>query len=677
MKKMFVFFAMVTLAATTLGAAEKLTYSDLVSRLTDMQRLAELPPEGEITGQFTSYDRASKYDEATGKYIAWDANGDNNGCIETYEDGSILMAEIQGPGMINHIWSAAPGRGHVKIYLDGSDTPAVDIPFEDYFSGKVAPFDKEMLVYKTEANGCNNWVPISFQKSCRIIGERNWGAYYYFQYVRFPAGTEVPTFAMELDEVSVRQLAVAEAVFKTNVRATSMPEIEPQIPGFNKPFTLKPGETKEHTISGPCAIACIMIKPDLPEDDAASRDVLRGLTLSIYWDGEEKPAVWTPLGDFFGITCGRETCFGFPTGRTAGGMLYSNWYMPLKQAKVILKNENAEAVTFKGMNIITEQLKKDISAYGRFHAKWHRNAFLPEDPDRKIDWTILKTKGRGRYVGVSLHISNPRGDWWGEGDEKFFLDGEKFPSYFGTGSEDYFGYAWSSDKRFVRPFHSQPTNDHNKFFIVNNRWHITDAVNFQESFDGYIEKYFGDERPCDYSAIAFWYLDSEGTDPYEPVPLSQRVGYYNVEIVTHKLPEGGVSDGDLMPESGAPNLGFQGMGGFSGEWETDRQIFWQPREEGAAVTLRLPAAKAGKYKLSVRLTHSYDYAVIQFSVNDANVGQPVDAYHEGAVAAPLLELGEVELREGDNDLTLKAVGKNAKSKGYFAGVDYVVITPAE
>lgn len=679
MKKLLILTCILAMSGT-LSAAEKLTYPDLVYRLTDMSRLAELPPVGEVTGQCTSYDRASKYDEATGKYIRWDANGDNNGCIEKYDDESILMADIQGPGMINHIWSAAPGKGRVKIYLDGSDTPAVDLPFEDYFNRTVAPFDKELLVYKTEGNGHNNWVPIPFQKSCRIVAEKDWGAYYYFQYVQFPEETEVPVFTMELDDDAARALAVANAVFHASKHANETPGTEDHFgkifPDF-KPFLLAAGQSKEYTFTTPAAIHSMIIKPVLPDLDAESRDVLRSVTISIYWDGDEKPAVWAPLGDFFGVICGRGTHDGRPVGYSVGGMLYSNWYMPFKQAKIVIKNESDQGAKFEGVQIITQPLKKDISEYARFHAKWHRNAFLPEDPDRKIDWTILRTKGRGRYVGVCLHIENPRGDWWGEGDEKFFIDGEKFPSYFGTGSEDYFGYAWSSPNRFVRPFHAQPTNDGNKVYIINNRWHVTDAVNFQESFDGYIEKYFAEERPCLYAATAFWYLAPGGEDAYDARPLSERTGYYEFEIATHKMPEGGVSDQQLMPKEPPANLGFQSTIGFQGEWERDNQIFWRPREVGATVTLRLPAKKAGKYKLAVRLCHSHDYGIHQFSVNGTDVGSPVDTFNEKVVAADLAELGVVELHEGNNDLTITVIGKNDASRGYYGGIDYVVITPAE
>ena len=69
---------------------------------------------------------------------------------------------------------------------------------------------------------------------------------------------------------------------------------------------------------------------------------------------------------------------------------------------------------------------------------------------------MLRTQGRGRFCGVMLHVWNPRGGWWGEGDEKFFVDGEKFPSTFGTGSEDYFGYAWCDPHLFQAPIMPKP-----------------------------------------------------------------------------------------------------------------------------------------------------------------------------------------------------------------------------
>jgi hypothetical protein len=127
-----------------------------------------------------------------------------------------------------------------------------------------------------------------------------------------------------------------------------------------------------------------------------------------------------------------------------------------------------------------------------------------------------------------LHVWNPRGAWWGEGDEKFFVDGEKFPSTFGTGSEDYFGYAWGDPHFFQTPFHCQPlTPDrdwqgHNAVL----RWHVADNVPFQASFSAYLEKYFGNDRPTLFAATVCWYLAPGGGDPHGPVPAAERHGYW-------------------------------------------------------------------------------------------------------------------------------------------------------
>ena len=140
----------------------------------------------EKTAQFSSYDRASRYDEAAGKYIRWDANGDGDGFIRK-EEGKFVFAEMTGPGCIWRIWSAAPKAGHVRIYLDGDASPAVDLPFADYFSGKQAPFTRPAIVH-TVSQGCNNYTPIPFQKSCKIVADQNWGAYFHFGYTTFPTG---------------------------------------------------------------------------------------------------------------------------------------------------------------------------------------------------------------------------------------------------------------------------------------------------------------------------------------------------------------------------------------------------------------------------------------------------------------------------------------------------------
>lgn len=180
--------AAVLAAGPVRGQTTSYSYSDLVMQMLDPRVPAVLPAEGESCKQWSSWDRASRYDEATGKYVNWDANGDGSGIIRE-EDGLQVLAEMQGPGCIWRIWSALPQDGRVKIYLDGSDEPVVDLPFKQYFSGDTAPFNFPELSYALEKVGCrgqNLYLPIPYQKSCKIVAEKGWGAYYQFVYRTYP-----------------------------------------------------------------------------------------------------------------------------------------------------------------------------------------------------------------------------------------------------------------------------------------------------------------------------------------------------------------------------------------------------------------------------------------------------------------------------------------------------------
>ncbi len=272
-------------------------------------------------------------------------------------------------------------------------------------------------------------------------------------------------------------------------------------------------------LRGPRAITAIKVRLDLP-NAPADRDVLRGLTLRITWDGESQPAVWAPLGDFFGTGPGANVYRSLPMGLTEEGTWYCYWYMPFARGAAVEIANDGKAPRTVSFEITHAPLSRPADLLMRFHAKWHRDAFLPQRADRWPDWTMLKTEGTGRYVGVTLHVWNPKGGWWGEGDEKFFVDGEKFPSTFGTGSEDYFGYAWSSQMPFQNAFHNQTLSvpGHNSL----NRWHIADSVPFQKSYEACIEKYFPNDRPTLYDMVAYWYLAVGGKDDYAPLPPADR-----------------------------------------------------------------------------------------------------------------------------------------------------------
>jgi hypothetical protein len=658
------------LALALLRPAPVLTYPDLVARLTDLEGLAVLPEPGESCRQWSSYDRASRYDAKTGKYVHWDANGDGAGFIRR-RGRSYVLAEMEGPGCIYRIWSALPGEGHVRIYLDGAVEPAVDLPFREYFDGRHEPFTYPSLVHVT-ARGHNLYVPIPFQRSCTITADEDWGQYYQITYVTFPKSTAVPTFTRALSPPDAAALEIVDRLLSGGLGRD--PAGERLGERTQRTATiLAPGRsTVIASLSGERAITALEARllGSIPDPAA----VLRELVLKIRWDGEENPSVWAPLGDYFGAAPGDNRYRSLPLGMTNRGY-YSFWYMPFaRQALVEVENDGERAVQVR-FSITHAPLTRPIGKLGRFHAKWHRDALLPTDPGRAIDWTILKTSGRGRFVGTELHVWNPRGGWWGEGDEKFFVDGERFPSTFGTGSEDYFGYAWCDPTLFSHAFHNQTRCESDTSGHVSvNRWQIADSVPFQQSFEGTIEKYFPNQQPTLYDCMAYWYQAPGGADPYGPVPLNQRLGYDHYTPVG----EGGLEGEELaiVRVSGGQTQKQQ-LGGWGMNWSKDAHLWWTGGKPGDVLVLSVPVARGGEYEIEAKLTQAPDYGIVQLLWDGRELGKPIDLYAPDVAPTPLLTLGRRHLSTGDHELTVKITGANPRADPqYMFGLDYVKLRKA-
>jgi hypothetical protein len=498
--------------------AKTYTYRDLLLKLTDLECLSVLPDSGEKTALWSSYSRASRYDSVSNTYVDWDANGDCCGFIRTEAEGQVL-AEIQGPGVIWRMWSATPDTGHLQIYLDSAATPVIDLPFNQYFkNARHWP----NLAY-VAARGNNNYIPIPFQKSCKVVGTPGWGMFYYINHTTYPAGTVLPTFT-GFSSADSALLDSINLVLGNNGndpaghRAGEQTEVRNLTIKANDSVVVWQGE-------GEGAITAIKTQfPAIPPISLPYTYLLRALAIKIYWDGETTPSVWSPIGDFFGTAAAYNNYRSLLTGMTDTNA-YAYWYMPFRNgARLVLKNNGGVACSLQ-ISVTYAPLSRPIAGLSRFHAKWHRNEFLPTDPARSIDWTLLTTQGRGRFCGTLLHVYNTSRSWWGEGDEKFFTDDEKFPSIFGTGSEDYFGYAWTNTKLFSRSYHGQTLCDVSGNVSLN-RWHISDNIPFQSAFAGYIEKYFS-ETTARYATTVFWYLNEGGIDPYQvEYSLSDRFTYF-------------------------------------------------------------------------------------------------------------------------------------------------------
>lgn len=655
--------------------SSKLNYADLAQRLVDLERLIHPPPVGERAGLASSYDRASIYDSATDRYLHWGANNDGGGVVRMEGEDAVL-AEIEGPGCIWRIWSATVGEGHVRIFLDGAETPAVDLPFSGYFDRQHAPFTRPQLVYKTAAEGYNNYTPIPFQRSCRIVAAPQWGKYYHINFTRFAPGTCVPTFACQLDAAAEAALDRANAIFD---RAGEAPQLLPDGATEVRGLLSLPGRTSGMLtrLRGPRAIRAIRVRVELPADVETQRRRLRELTVQIRWDDETAPSVWSPLGDFFGCAAGAVPFRTLPVGLRENGTFYCYWPMPFAStAEIIVSNDGAAPATLE-WQIEHAPLPTAADALLHFHAKWHGN-IAPVRADRAPDWTLLRTEGAGRYVGTQLHVWNPRGGWWGEGDEKFFVDGEKFPSVFGTGTEDYLGYAWSSKETFVQALHSQPVNQQNRGHVSANRWHVPDDVPFQRSFEGAIEKYFPDTNPCLWAAVAYWYLTPTGGDPFGPVPVEERTGPW-IHPAIWRAPD--VIEAEDMPVlkeqwkfAGCP-MDAVARNLPEGRVSADRFLLWWVDAVGHRLELGFSVPQSGRYRVSARFIRDHEMGVFRFDVAGVTLGTPLDLYaavkEQPWVDETPTELGIVPLAAGACVFGVEVVGRNTASAGYLFAFDYL------
>lgn len=260
----------------------------------------------------------------------------------------------------------------------------------------------------------------------------------------------------------------------------------------------------------------------------------RRLVLRMYWDNETTPSVEVPLGDFF-CNGWNERCnvSSLPIAVNPAGGFNSYWEMPFhKHARITIENISPDTLNgfyYQVTYILTEI--PETAAY--FHAQWRR-----ANPVQGAIHTILEAvQGFGQYVGTYLAVGVNNNGWWGEGEIKFFMDGDgEFPTICGTGTEDYFGGAWDWEMpigqyctyttaymglpQVIKPdglYHSTQ-----RFGMY--RWHVMDPIRFQKDLRvtiqdlGWRSQISGEgrylARQDDIASTAYWYQ----VEPHAPFP---------------------------------------------------------------------------------------------------------------------------------------------------------------
>ena len=406
-------------------------------------------------------------------------------------------------------------------------------------------------------------------------------------------------------------------------------------------------------------------KLDVP---AAQRDAaLRALVVKISFDGEQ--TVEAPLGDFFGSGPGINAYSSLPLGMTKDGEMYSQWVMPFKEScEVTLVNMGKTPITLTGTLVTAPYKWTDASMY--FHAKWRIAFDVPTRP--MIDWNYLTAKGKGVFAGVAFAIDNPVKDWWGEGDEKIYVDGETFPSHFGTGTEDYYGYAWCWPGVFTHAYHNQPRCDGPGNFgrTSVNRFHILDRIPFAKDFKFDMELWHWKECNVNMAITAYYYALPGATDAFKAIQPADVVLRPAPELQVFKAKD--AIEGEKMKI--AEKVGVVEQQDWDGD-SSGQHLWWRSGQKvGDTVTLSFDAPKAGKYKVLGRFVKARDYGVVQLAVNGQKAGEAIDFYSPQVALTKEMPLGTFELKAGENRLSATITGANEKAvKSYMFGLDYIVL----
>jgi len=266
-------------------------------------------------------------------------------------------------------------------------------------------------------------------------------------------------------------------------------------------------------------------------------------------------------------------------------------------------------------------------------------------------------------------VPSSYGNWWGEGDEKIFIDDNLSPAFIGTGSEDYFNYAWSSAELFTHAYCGQPRNDGpaNRGFVTNYRWHIIDNIAFEKNFDFYMELYSHRLVPhFSYGRMIYAYAVPESRDDHMSITAD--------DVRDLKMP----ADWWPEPEGWAFNAVFYQVEDLlaghyrldeveSYLWSDGKKVVWYPKNNDEQLDMNIPVTDEGKYMIALTVAKTPASGKIKVFLNGELLALDGAEEHDLSTSyQPVsrnLKSGTLELKPGIHKLTIRPAGEQLKPVG--------------
>ena len=521
-------------------------FESLLRMMSDRDSLARFPDPDYRQLQSSSYNRLStrrdQKEQGTDGWFA-DSDGVTSLRMETIDGrNEWVIMEHNGPGCLTKFWTpyfyydfqdrVGP---KIRIYLDGDQEPVIDEYFIELLTrnewpdsyGRKPPRQNSFEVPSPfagfTARAGDLYLPIPFAISCKVTLS-NKPFYNIVNYRAYPNGTHVETFQRD-------QYRRSESL----VREVAHELLEPQSfhagRRFEASVEMAPGEQVDLPLNGGAsAVRHLEFRID-PAFAAKDPQALRSTVLKIKFDGRE--TVWCPVGDFFGSPNAINPVHTWTREVTADGSMVCHWVMPYRDSAVVtLQNLGRTPVRGRLLVRTGDWQWDDRSMH--FYARWRADHIQPGN--EFVDWNFVDICGKGVFVGDTWTVLNVTRGWWGEGDEKIYVDDaydmRKFPDHFGTGTEDYYGWAGgvnpTREDIFSHPFLANisvgSTEESNTLgFNICTRIRSLDAIPFHKRLVFDMEASPGTEQrnPWDrlgYSAVSVAYALPHATTNRPPLP---------------------------------------------------------------------------------------------------------------------------------------------------------------
>lgn len=406
---------------------------------------------------------------------------------------------------------------------------------------------------------------------------------------------------------------------------------------------------------------------------------LRSMVLRFYWDDSKYASVDCPLGDFFALGHGRYytvKSVPFVTGNQRGMTCY--FPMPFgKRAQMVLVNEGTGTINRIFYQIDYEYGRpKGESQCGYFHAFYNQRVLSAGD----VNYMVLHAEGHGKYVGMVLSCVLGEDGWFGEGDERIYVNENEVPLVQGTGLDDLFGSAWGFEPGYNGPYFGTPVaGDLTRGSeFVGYRFYLRDPVSFRKSIDVYLEhvgerfsggRKLGDSlsRSDEYYSVAYLYLNKPMANFARMPLIHDRIAgdlRYRVEAELLSLGPRGADKTTPKVLCGVTAMTFE------------------PESTGKSVEFSANIVNTGWYEVSGRFILSSRHGVYSVSINDDLLNDDLDFYkNEGGIGrhhvqrSESIRMGRIRLVNGFHKISFKALEPNEDSEGMHFGLDSLTFRP--